>query len=191
VFEPLFKKMEEVSVEYHKMIIEVRDALGADEPDFQSIANKLLARRNDLIMARNAVLGEANAFISREFERDMVVVRPQDPRYGSFRSLPRDFDVRKSLLSRKGQQALLMYNFGSAIERYFRATPNFEKSGSLASATFEILTMLANGQRIGGGRVGRVGGRVHDTLSRKIKGLEERWVDVTKAFGELKLFCQL
>lgn len=193
LFEPLFKKMEEVAVEYHKMIVEVRDALKTDNPDFRSIANNLSSRRNDLVMARQAVLGEAIAFRSREFKRDMVTVRP-DYRCGSYQVLPEGFDIQKSLLSRKGQQALLMYNFGNAIERYFRATPDFEYGTTLSSATFEILTRLADTTT--GGRNAEPpdslgGGRVDDILRREIRGLEERWVDVTKSFAELKLFCQL
>jgi hypothetical protein len=196
LFEPLFKKMKEVSVKYHKMIVEVRDALRADNPDFQAIANKLSARRNKLVMDRNAVLGEADAFISREFKRDTVVVTP-DPRCGSIRILPEDFDIRKALLSRKGQLALLMYNFGSAIKSYFHATPNFQYGNTYASGTFEILTMLADATKTGRrardpSEISNLGGGGVDyILSREIEGLEKRWVDVTKAFTELKLFCQL
>jgi hypothetical protein len=77
VIKPLYDRLELVAKEYHSIVEGARSALGEKAPDLDSILKNVENGRKSLILARNGVIGEADAFLeeygetkdSEEFER--------------------------------------------------------------------------------------------------------------------------
>lgn len=207
-YEPLFKKMEEVAREYHAALSDtLRELSQSDNPDHRTIYDKLVARRDDLIMARNGVLGAADAFIEKSLELHRIpdVEQPHAPGEmvlqrvvaSIYLRLPKDFDLKEEIRAQKGEHAALVYSFARSIRTYFASTPYVSsRSRSLGSIMSRVIDDLEETRT----QINlteemhftppRNSHNVVESLKVDITELEKRWINVSKAFAELKNDCQ-
>jgi hypothetical protein len=188
LYEPTFRKMEEIAHEYHAAISDTLSQLKkSDSPDMESIVDQLIARRAGLVMARNGVLGEISAFIERSFGQHMVVaggrtmtIKGVKLQLTIERALPDDFDVKEVLRVKKGTEAALTFNFADSVSTYFSDAPYLEDSNTVMSGIIDALDEAAGTYRLE---------ETREYVKEQVAGLEARWIGVTKAFTELQIFC--
>jgi hypothetical protein len=184
--EPLYAQMEKIASEYHGMMSETLAALSqTNDPDMKAIITRLEQDRANLVMARSGVLGEASALIS-----DLFRDRFAPSSCGRYAILPEGFDARAELVAMRGEGAVLLYDFADAIAEYFDATPYMGENTTLASSVLGAYRQLLHRQQLGEEAREEFIDLLEmrrDTVRRQILELEQRWIDVTKAYKLLRL----
>jgi hypothetical protein len=173
-FKPLYERLEPVAKEYYMIIHQAAHQLEQPDPDFNSIVAEVEARRAGLIIVRNGVLGEADAFTERFF--------------GS--------NAEAEMLKR-GQFAELAYEFAKSVSEYFLTTElAFAREESVMTGFIIDLGILVKEKRGEAHReeweptysVGRK--RVLDDAKRALKNLESDWTTVSEKYARLKIYCE-
>jgi hypothetical protein len=171
---PLMERLEPLATEYYQYLYDAVMKLKEDKPDLDEVVNSLRQRRSAIIIARNGILGEAEAFMKK----------------------------RNGLLDKKARGTLdqLLFNFASAIrmlffvidhEKEFLET-SYGAPTSLWGSLSDMIKMVKSESDTGGKLIDKeeclVGLRDY-AENCCLKLFEAKWADVGKAFGELKLFC--
>jgi hypothetical protein len=166
-FKPLYEALEPVAKDYHGIVRKAALQLEKRNPDLVSIVHEVQAERAGLIMARQGLLGEADAFIkdfgnnnertSKAFER----------------------------IRRKGELEGLALAFAQAIVAYFCSEefggharePHLTKMSGLVRLVEDA---IASGHS--------------ENLERQAqylcRHLEETWRTVGERYASLKWFCE-
>jgi hypothetical protein len=161
--------LETIAEKYYAAVSEVASQLGKPAPDYAAILQKLEASRASIVIARNGIVGNALAF------QDKFQVGNSEQILNTER------------LNR------LAYKFGESIFRYFfEGEEAFVGGGTILSGLISSLEFLSNPS---GKDMGRYLRPVTLELARsEVKAasgtLEKRWIEVSKAYADLKLFCE-
>ena len=163
IIEPLYKDLEEVVREYHKVFTELERAIkkARSHDDIERALVKAEAARDIFQLGRATVLGELKGALHYEDK-------------GGWE----DFDA--NLI--RTDKARLLWNFARSINELFKSP--LCKVYTYLSYEFEEILRTRNIADVGERR-----DEICDTLRRGgIKSLTEAWEETARDFGELKTF---
>lgn len=174
----LHERLEPIVNEYYLIINEAEVRVAQQQPALAEIFDDVAQRRSLFIMARNGILGEAQAL--KEHHSAILLSEKSN-------SSPRT-------TTPKGLFETLVYEYAISIETYFG------RGKVMADMTESVLSKIVDeaiyvpkpkteADRISQRQANLAS--LRHTLKRTLKELEERWLETSRCYTALKLYCEL
>jgi hypothetical protein len=180
MFKPLYERMETIAKEYHAAVSRTASQLGVPDPDYSAILDELKSSRSRIVIARNGIIGEASAFKDKFQTGEPTAVLNED------------------------KLAKLAFHFAESVYDYFdKSEEAFAREETVMTGLLISLAVLSEPRRderkydpdddpnYEGDPYAYVTlGRARREAQYAVGILENRWTDVSKAYADLKLFCE-
>ena len=163
IVEPIYKELSVVVDEYYAFFRGCRDELSqTDMSEWEEILNAKRKQREEIILARNKVLGFVEPFVF-EYERQQRI-NPE----------------------KQKKEDELLYNFAHGINSFFYASDPPEEGLplSVASSLFESIDWILRRPRDP-----ELMDLIRGSLALSIMDMEESWRNISQAYGELRIHC--
>ena len=176
VCKPLYERMDVIVTEYNRAIADTISDLEG-RAAFKGILRDLKTKRAALVIARNGVIGEANAFSAR-FSGPVPVPSP--------------FFVRDEV-AKLGQFEKLAYELAASIESYFLSSEYIDMPTTAppTTAVTGIIDLLTYALSTPDEFLEQVYAQIRDQAETARRDLEGRWTQVSRRYNDLKLYCEL
>jgi hypothetical protein len=169
IFEPLYPRLQVVCNEYYSIVHDASVRLREETPDLKIIFDDIDARRSALIIARNGIVGEVDIFRLQSLGDSRVIKQSQ------FRILAHQFyaSVYRYFYQRRPKLMIVEHGGGSAVADIQRM----------------ILSVQARSSEVDDGAREALMFELLKHVVRTLVSLERDWIEVARAFAELREFC--
>jgi hypothetical protein len=168
IVEPIYTELSVVVGEYYNFFRSCRDEFSqTNMSNWGTVLNEKRKEREEIVLARNKVLGITDAFLPRQYDALITSQRKEDK---------------------------LLYDFAHAINLFFFASD--DRGDTRASSLFLFVERVVAARDISVRESGfmyiedsALQENVIEYLERSLQRMEWQWHDISKAYGDLRVHC--